>query len=209
APTASAVAAAWAPAPRSLRQILLFGSRLVDLSAAHPIVTVRDRSGKARGRTGGLRPWFRDALPDVPYSTAMRYRLLARRLRQALSIPPAIPLEWLLSDASPAVLTQDSALQPLVSPLRRRLAAFLAPFRTQAALNRALEAKLGLARCPFAPRRSRRRTPAQRAADLATDAALMDRYIATLTAKLRAHRPLAPPERRALACLRALGVPLD
>ncbi|MBR6022290.1 MAG: hypothetical protein IK066_07720 [Kiritimatiellae bacterium] len=206
-PTSSAIAAAWTPAPRSLRQVLVIGAKLVDLSATHPIVTVRTNDGKARGRSGGLKPFFAESLPDVPYSSAMRYRLLARRFRQALDIPPAIPLEWLLSDEAPSSLTQDSALLPLISPFRRKVADFLSPFRSQAALSRALVQKLDLVPCPFS-KRSPRRTPAQRASDLADDSGLLERYIATLAGKLRNHLPLAPPERRALAYLRALGIPL-
>ncbi|MBR6021511.1 MAG: hypothetical protein IK066_03735 [Kiritimatiellae bacterium] len=207
-PTSTAIAAAWAPAPRSVRQALVIGAKLVDLSATHPISTVRDTSGKARGRTGGLKPYFAESLPGIPYSTAIRYRLLARRLRKALDIPPALPLEWLLTDASPASLTSDSTLLPLISPLRRRVADYLVPFHSQAALSRALAQKLDLAPCPFS-RRSPRRTPAQRARDLAEDSALLDRYIATLSSKLRARLPLSPPEKRALAYLRALGIPVD
>ncbi|MBR6022893.1 MAG: hypothetical protein IK066_10825, partial [Kiritimatiellae bacterium] len=158
-PTSSAIAAAWTPAPRSLQQALVIGAKLVDLSATHPIVAVRTRDGKARGRTGGLKPYFAESLPGIPYSSAMRYRLLARRLRQALDIPPAIPLEWLLSDDSPAALTQDSALLPLISPLRRRVADYLSGFRSQSALSRALVQKLDLAPGPVS-RRAPRRTPA-------------------------------------------------
>ena len=206
-PTSSAIAAAWTPAPRSLQQALVIGAKLVDLSATHPIVAVRTRDGKSRGRTGGLKPYFAESLPGIPYSSAMRYRLLARRLRQALDIPPAIPLEWLLSDDSPAALTQDSALLPLISPLRRRVADYLSGFRSQSALSRALVQKLDLAPCPFS-RRSPRRTPAQRARDLADDSARLDRYIGTLSSKLLARLPLSPPEKRALAYLRALGIPI-
>lgn len=208
-PTAAAVAAAWTPAPRPLSQALLLGSRLVDLSAAHPIRTVRAADGnRVAGREGGLRPWFRQSLPDLPYSTAMRYRQLAQRLRQALGIPPALPLEWVLSDTAPAALTQDAALLALIPPLRRKTAAFLAGFRSQTALNRALERRLGIERCPFSGRRlSHRRTAAQKAFDLATDVALMDRYVARLGEALKSGRKLSPPEKRALAHLRALGIP--
>ncbi|MBR6021311.1 MAG: hypothetical protein IK066_02710 [Kiritimatiellae bacterium] len=204
-PTATEIAAAWTPAPRSVRQALVIGAKLVDLSATHPIEAVRTRDGKARGRSGGLKPFFAESLPDIPYSTAIRYRLLARRLRQALEIPLAIPLEWLLCDDSPAVLTQDSALLPLIPALRRRVAGFLGPFRSQAALSRALAKKLGIAPCPFS-RRSARRTPAQRARDLAEDSARLEGYVATLFAKCRNGVPLSPPERRALGYLRAIGM---
>ncbi|MBR6022552.1 MAG: hypothetical protein IK066_09075 [Kiritimatiellae bacterium] len=208
APTAAEISAVWTPAPRSLRQALLVGSKLVDLSVLHPIRHLRSPDGKhTAGQTGGLKPWFATALPSIPYSTAMRYRQLARLLRQTLDIPPALPLEWLLSDAAPSALTRDTALLPLIPAFRRRVNACLAPFRSQAALKRALEKRIGIAPCPFS-RRSPRRTPAQRARDLADDAALLDRYIATLAAKIRASLPLSPPERRALACLRALGIPV-
>ncbi|MBR6021583.1 MAG: hypothetical protein IK066_04110, partial [Kiritimatiellae bacterium] len=208
APSAAEIAAAWTPAPRPLRQALLVGSKLVDLSALHPVLHLRSPDGKhTAGQTGGLKPWFAATLPSIPYSTAMRYRQLARLLRQALDIPPALPLEWLLSDAAPSSLTRDSTLLPHIPSLRRKLATYLSPFRSQAALKRALEKRIGIVPCPFA-RRSPRRTPAQRVSDLASDAALLDRYIATLAAKIRAARPLSPPERRALAYLRALGIPV-
>ena len=208
APTAAEIAAAWTPAPRSVRQALVIGAKLVDLSALHPIQTRRASDGKGViGRTGGLKPFFAESLPSLPYSTAMRYKLLANRLRQAISIPAPIPFEWLLVDTPPSSLTQDSSLLPLIPPLRRQVASFLAPHHTQASLSRALSQKLGLTPCPFS-RRSSRRTPAQRARDLASDAALLDRYIATLSSKLRVHLPLSPPERRALAYLRALGIPI-
>ncbi|MBR6022604.1 MAG: hypothetical protein IK066_09340 [Kiritimatiellae bacterium] len=209
APTATEIAAAWTPAPRSVRQALVIGAKLVDLSALHPIRTLRASDNKSvAGRTGGLRPFFAESLPSLPYSTAMRYKLLANRLRQALSIPAPIPLEWLLVDTAPASLTQDSTLLPLIPSFRRQVASFLAPHLTQASLSRALSQKLGLAPCPFS-RRSSRRTPTQKARDLADDSALLDRYIATLSSKLRAHLSLSPPEKRALAYLRALGIPLD
>ncbi|MBR6020982.1 MAG: hypothetical protein IK066_01030 [Kiritimatiellae bacterium] len=207
APTASAVAAAWTPAPRSLRQALAIGSKLCDLSALHPVSTARGPGGKTRGRTGGLKRWFADTLPAIPYPTAMRYRRLARSLRQALAIPAPLPLEWLLSDEAPSALTQDAAILALIPAFRRKIATYLSGFRTQAALARDLAQKLGLAPCPFS-RRSSRRTQAQRVRDLAADSVLLDRYIATLSAKIRADLPLSPPERRALAYLRALGIPI-
>ena len=206
-PTAEAVASAWTPAPRPLRQALVVGSRLIDLSAAHPIQTVRTNDGsRVAGRQGGLRPWFKQSLPDLPYSTAMRYKQLAQRLRQALAVPPAIPLEWLLTEDAPGALTRDAALVALIPGLRRATAKFLAGFQSQSALNRALEKRLGIARCPFSGRRtSRRRTPAQKAYDRATDEALMERYLARLGKAVKAGRKLSPPERRALAHLQALG----
>ena len=208
APTAAEIAAAWTPAPRPLRQALLIGSKLVDLSALHPVRMLRSPDGKrTAGQTGGLKPWFATSLPGIPYSTAMRYRQLARLLRQALDVPPAIPLEWLLSDVPPASLTRDTALLPLLPAFRRKLAAFLAPYRSQSALKRALEKQMGIERCPFA-RRSSRRTPGQKACDLAADAARLDRHVASLAGKVRSNRPLSPPEKRALAYLRALGIPL-
>ena len=206
APTAAEIAAAWTPAPRSVRQALVIGAKLVNLSALHPIRTLRASDNKSvAGRTGGLRPFFAESLPSLPYSTAMRYKLLANRLRQALSIPAPIPLEWLLVDTPPTTLTQDASFLSIIPSLRRQVVSFLSPHRTQASLSRALSQKLGLAPCPFS-RRSSRRTPAQKARDLATDAALLDRYISTLSAKLRAQLSLSPPERRALAYLKALGI---
>ena len=209
APTAAEIAAAWTPAPRPLRQALAIGSKLVDLSAIHPVRHLRSPDGKhTAGQTGGLKPWFETTLPGIPYSTAMRYRQLARLLRQALGVPPVIPLEWLLSDAPPSSLSRDATLLPLIPSLRRKTAAFLSGFRSQAALKRALEKRIGIVPCPFS-RRSSRRTPEQKARDLAADAALLDRYIVALAEKLRSNRSLSPPEKRALAYLRALGISLS
>ena len=209
APTAAAVAAAWTPAPRPLRQVLSIGSKLVDLSAIHPVRMLRSPDGKhTAGQSGGLKPWFATALPGIPYSTAMRYRQLARLFRQALDIPSALPLEWLLEDTPPAVLTHDAELLPLIPGFRRKAAEFLEGFRSQAALKRALEKRIGIERCPFSARRSRRRSPGQKARDLAGDAALLDRYVGKLAEKIRAGRPLSPAEKRAGAYLRALGIPV-
>ena len=200
-PTPDDLRAVWAPPRRTLRQALLIGSKMVDLSATHRDTLQWDiaPNGKRRiaGRAGGLRRYFAAHCPDLAYSTAMRYRKLALRLLRVLDTPTDIPLEWLLSNAPADTLTPDPALADSIRAGRRALAELLADIRTQRDLSRALDRKLDPDRLPNA-----RRLPDER------DAAACDAILARLEARLRAAeasgQPLSPREKRARAALRQL-----
>jgi hypothetical protein len=213
APKPADIQAAWAPAPRPLRQVLLIGSRLVDLSASNPDTRLSNTDSTTRvhrftGRAPGLRGFLAATCPSIPYSTAMRYRQLAQRTRQALNLPPALPLEWLLSDENPAALTHDSTLIAAIPRARRALASLLASTPTQTALSRTLIKTLNLYPAPLlsrADRASRRRSSRY---DAATAQATLNRYSTTLSKRLASGAPLSKDEKRALKLLSQLRAAL-
>ncbi len=146
-PTAQELKADCTISPRTLRVRLRLGSRLADLgptldSGNHyresPTGAKRIQS---RGR--GLRGYLADNRIPVSYSTLMRYRLLALRLRQFLQLDPRLPLEWLLPGESPdRPLPAD--LQAPCSTARRRLAHLLRDHWNFDRLRKHVDAKLGI-----------------------------------------------------------------
>jgi hypothetical protein len=206
APKPAELTALFTPSPRPLRQALLIGSKLVDLSASNPDTRLSatdsaTRAHRFTGRAPGLRGFLSSTCPSIPYSTAMRYRQLAQRTRQALNLSPALPLEWLLSDENPASLTQDSQLLAAIPRARRALASLLACNPTQTALSRTLIKTLDLYPAPLlsrADRASRRRSTRY---DAATAQATLNRYATTLSSRLASGAPLSKDEKRALKLL--------
>ena len=97
----------------------------------------------------------------VPYSTVMRYKKTAQRLRQLLSLDDRIPLEWVM-DGIPADRSLPTALAAPFSAARHRLAAILRENRSLASLVRTVEAKLGIVRLVTVRRgKGRRRAGAE------------------------------------------------
>ena len=146
-PTAKELKADCELSPRTLRVRLRMGSRLADLgptldSGNHyrqsPTGAKRIQS---RGR--GMRGYIADKRLNVSYSTLMRYRLLAIRLRQLLQLDARLPLEWLLPDEAPdRALPAD--LQVPYSTARRRLARLLREHWNFDRLCKHVDAKLGI-----------------------------------------------------------------
>ena len=183
------------------------------MSASNPDsrLSQKDKKNGAHrftGRAPGLRGFLASTCPSIPYSTAMRYRQLAQRTRQALDLPPALPLEWLLSSDSPSSLITDPALLSAITKGRRNLSSLLSSNPTQTALSRTLIKTLDLYPAPLlsrADRASRRRSSRY---DAATAQATLDRYASTLSSRLASGLPLSPPEKRALKLLSQLRAAL-
>jgi hypothetical protein len=158
-PTPDDLAAPWNAVPRTLRDRLRLGSRLADLDPTldHTIARTTLPSGKTvfRARPGGMKGWLADRRVAIPYSTAMRYKKLAQRLRQILSLDPRIPLEWLV-DGLPAGTVLPSDLQAPAAAARRRLSAILRRNHTLKALSLCAEKELGIARLVTVRKASRR-----------------------------------------------------
>ena len=202
-PTPADLEAAWVPPRRTLRQTLVIGSKLVDLTPTHSDAlkwSAPDAGARRKiaGREGGLKRYLAQSCPSVRYTTAMRYRKLAQRLRQYLDLPAPIPLEWLLCDTAPDALAADSSLAETILSSRRRLSALLADIRTQRALSRHLDRQLGGDRLPFS----------LRGKNALQDAALRDEILtrceARLAAALASGRELTPEEKKALKLLQKL-----
>ena len=148
-PTPNDIVAPWSASLRTLRDRLRIGSRLADLDPTldHTISRTTLPGGKTvfRARPGGMKGWLADRRVPVPYSTVMRYKKLAQRLRQILSLDDRLPLEWLI-DGLPATQTLSSPLLSQHQTAARRLSAILRENPTLAALTLYTEKKLGILR---------------------------------------------------------------
>ncbi len=161
-PTAAELKADCGISPRTLRVRLRLGSRLADLeptldSGNHyresPTGAKRIQS---RGR--GLRGYLADNRIPVSYSTLMRYRRLALRLRQLLRLDARLPLEWLLPGEAPD-RPLPAVLRAPYAAARHRLARLLRDHRSFDRLRKHVDAKLGIP--DLLPlRRGKRATPA-------------------------------------------------
>ena len=146
-PTAKELKADCEIIPRTLRVRLRMGSRLADLE---PTLDSGNRYREsptgakriqARGR--GMRGYIADNRLKVSYSSLMRYRLLALRLRQLLQLDSRLPLEWLLPDEAPD-RTLPSDLQTQFTTARRRLARLLREHWNFDRLRKHVDAQLGI-----------------------------------------------------------------
>ncbi len=151
--------------PRTLVVRLRMGSRLADLE---PTLDSGNRyrefptgAKRIRSRGRGLRGYIEDNRLAVSYSSLMRYRLLALRLRQLLQIDARLPLEWLLPGEAPdRPLPAD--LQLPYAAARRRLALMLREHRNFDRLRKHVDAKLGIPELLTVRRATRRAREAER-----------------------------------------------
>ena len=147
APTAEELKADCGISPRTLRVRLRMGSRLADLE---PTLDSGNRytespTGakriKSRGR--GMRGYLADNRIAVSYSTLMRYRRLALRLRQLLQLDARLPLEWILPGEAPErPLPAD--LRTQYATARRRLSRILRNHRNFDRLRKHVDTELGI-----------------------------------------------------------------
>jgi hypothetical protein len=148
-PSPKDITAPWSAKPRTLRDRLRLGSRLADLDPTldHTISRTTLPNGKTvfRARPGGMKGWLADRRVAVPYSTVMRYKKLAQRLRQILSLDDRLPLEWLLDGISTTQTLPSSHLSQHQTATRR-LSSILRENPTLAALTLYTEKKLGILR---------------------------------------------------------------
>ena len=165
-PTPQELAAACAATPRKLLERLRLGSLLADLDPTlDRTLAYRELPNGAkriRARGGGLKAYLADNRIPAPYSTLMRYKLLATRLRQLLFLDARLPLEWLLPHSAPD-REIPSDLRGQYWTARRRLSRLLREHRNFTRLRKHVDAKLGMPELLRARRnargaRSRRRS---------------------------------------------------
>ena len=148
-PTPADLEDLWSADPRTLETRLRLGSRLADLDPTldHTIARRTLRNGKTviRANPGGIKRWLSDRRVAVPYSTVMRYKKLAQRLRILFSLDDRIPLEWVM-DGLPGNRSLPSGLDAAFVTARRRLSVLLRENRSLASLVRTVEGKLGIMR---------------------------------------------------------------
>ena len=123
-PSAIDIRVAWLFSRDSHARMLHLGA-LLDTLECHldnglKIVWCKATSGRwfpgIRGREGGIRGWIRVNCPELEqkYKTLMRYKSLAKKLRQALEILDPIPLTTLLEQNTNVseLFQQELHLQP-------------------------------------------------------------------------------------------------
>lgn len=159
-PTPDDLLDAWEADPRTLAIRLRLGSRLSDLDPTLDRTIKRRKlpNGKTviKSRAGGMKGWLRDRRIAIPYPTAMRYKKLAQRLRQILSLDDRLPLEWLIDGLPPGQVLPADLSAPYAAA-RQRLAKILRENSSLASLSRFAEKELGIVRLV-----SVRRTPMHR-----------------------------------------------
>ena len=109
-PTREAILDAWPHAREGREAMLRFGSLLEDL-ACHVDHGLRLAGGRIVGRAPGIKGWLRENVPALAlrYTTVMRYKAAAKKLRQVVELPDPIPVAAVLDGAGVGVGAKDSA----------------------------------------------------------------------------------------------------
>jgi hypothetical protein len=94
-PTREAILAAWNSRRNSHAAAIRFGSLLEDLECYLDNSLRRDENGVIIGRNAGIKGWLFDNLPDLfdKYTTAMRYKAAAKKLKQVTELRDPTPAE--------------------------------------------------------------------------------------------------------------------
>jgi hypothetical protein len=146
-PTPEGLEADAALVPRTLAIRLRLGSRLADLeptlSSGISCKSLKNGQKRIQSRAPGLKGWLSDRHVTVNYSTLVRYKKLAQRLRQLLALDDRLPLEWLLPDMSPS-MEIPSDLHGQYAAGKERLARLMREHRNFSRLSRHVEEKLGI-----------------------------------------------------------------
>ena len=119
-PTPEALRAAFAARGASPEAKVRLGGLLEDLECHVDNCLRFGPDGEILGRNGGVKAWLREYAPELfgRYKTLMRYKALAKRLRQAAGIADPVPASAVF-DGPPAPLRSPSRLPaPPRSPSR-------------------------------------------------------------------------------------------
>ena len=97
-PTSAELKAQWAKVRESHVEMLRFGSMLCDLEAYVDNGIMFDGNGDFAGRKPGVKGWLTEHCPEIRarYVTAMRYKAMAVRARQAIGMDEPNPLDAVL-----------------------------------------------------------------------------------------------------------------
>ena len=97
-PTREAILEAWTHRRDSHAAAIRFGSLLEDLECYLDNSLRRDEVGVIIGRNAGIKGWLFDNIPDLfdKYSTVMRYKAAAKKLKQIAELSDPTPAEVVL-----------------------------------------------------------------------------------------------------------------
>ena len=105
-PTREEILDAWVHRRDSHAAAVRFGSMVHDLECYVDNSLLRDKEGAIVGRRGGVKAWLQENIPAlyVRYTTVMRYKAMAKKLRQVVGLADPVPAEAVLA-------TQDETVQ--------------------------------------------------------------------------------------------------
>ena len=98
-PTREAILDAWVHRQDSHEAAVRFGSMVHDLECYVDNSLLRDENGAIVGRRGGVKAWLQMNIPAlyVRYTTVMRYKAMAKKLRQVVGLADPVPAEAVLA----------------------------------------------------------------------------------------------------------------
>ncbi len=98
-PTREAILDAWIHRRDSHETAVRFGSLVHDLECYVDNSLLRDEAGAITGRRGGVKAWLQVNIPAlyVRYTTVMRYKAMAKRLRQVTGLADPVPAAAVLA----------------------------------------------------------------------------------------------------------------
>ena len=99
-PTREAILDAWVHRRDSHAAAVHFGSMVHDLECYVDNSLLRDGNGAIIGRRGGVKAWLQVNIPAlyVRYTTVMRYKAMAKKLRQVVGLADPVPAEAVLAE---------------------------------------------------------------------------------------------------------------
>ena len=103
-PTLEQVLDAWTHVKDSHEATVRFGSMLEDLECYLDNSLRRDGNGMIVGRNPGIKGWLQENIPALAlrYTTVMRYKAAAKKLRQIVGLADPIPVAAVLVDGDKA-----------------------------------------------------------------------------------------------------------
>ena len=99
-PTREAILDAWVHRRDSHEAAVRFGSMVHDLECYVDNSLLRDGDGAIVGRRGGVKAWLQVNISVlyVRYTTVMRYKAMAKKLRQVVGLADPVPAEAVLAE---------------------------------------------------------------------------------------------------------------
>jgi hypothetical protein len=99
-PTREEILDAWVHRRDSHAAAVRFGSLVHDLECYVDNSLLRDGNGAIVGRRGGVKAWLQENIPAlyVRYTTVMRYKAMAKKLRQVVGLADPVPAEAVLAE---------------------------------------------------------------------------------------------------------------
>ena len=103
-PTREQVLEAWTHVKDSHEATVRFGGMLEDLECYLDNSLRRDGNGVIVGRNPGIKGWLQENIPALAlrYTTVMRYKAAAKKLRQIVGLADPVPVAAVLADSGKA-----------------------------------------------------------------------------------------------------------